>query len=254
MPVLVIEDAGRSNSRQVTRNNAARALRTASTVAGPVLGPILAVGSAILGLGGRGSSRTGPTISIDSATGKATVTDARPDETERITQLVEEAYRTGAQPVGERWHRTWTPFIQQAADFGRDVRLGRYGDDTPEPDAPDPDVPDDGDGGFRLGIEGGKQLSPVGEEDFFMPSFVRSIPGGAAGFAQQTPAGMAQMGATASRGGGRRRVKRAKRAKASSGRRRKRAKRAGGKRARMVKGSAAAKAYMARLRKMRKRG
>lgn len=44
---------------------------------------------------------------------------------------------------------------------------------------------------------GGVQKSPVGEEDFFVPRFVRaahrSIPGGSFGFAAQTPAGQRQL-------------------------------------------------------------
>lgn len=73
-------------------------------------------------------------------------------------------------------------------------------------------------------------------------------PGGFAGYAQMTPAGQRMWGTSAGSGGRRRRSK--KKAKAGTKRRKKRASKRGGK---LKKGSAAAKARMAKLRKMRKK-
>jgi len=109
------------------------------------------------------------------------------------------------------------------------------------------------------GITGGEQLSPIGPEDYFMPRFIRSIPGGAAGFAQQTPAGQRQMFGGASAGSSARKKRSSTRSSRkstsrASGSVRKRAGSNGGakKKARLVKGSAAAKAYMKKIRNMRK--
>lgn len=78
-------------------------------------------------------------------------------------------------------------------------------------------------------------------------------PGGFAGFAQQTAATQA-MFQRAGRKGGKRSAAKRKRAKVASGTRTKRRKSAKRKRtARLVKGSAAAKRYMASIRKRRKR-
>jgi hypothetical protein len=78
-------------------------------------------------------------------------------------------------------------------------------------------------------------------------------PGGFAGYSQMTPASRASWGSGGSAGGrGRRRSK--KKAKAGTKRRKKRAgKRAGKRGGKLKKGSAAAKARMAKLRKMRKK-
>jgi len=78
-------------------------------------------------------------------------------------------------------------------------------------------------------------------------------PGGFAGFGQQTPATQ-QMFARAGRKGGQRSAAKRRRRKKTSARaapKRKRARRA--KPARLVKGSAAAKRYMAKIRRKRKR-
>lgn len=95
-------------------------------------------------------------------------------------------------------------------------------------------------------VEGGVQRSPPGPE-FFMP---KSIPGGAFGMAQQVPATIARIRPTWATGN-RRKVGRPRR----RGRPRKHAKprSTGRRKARLVKGSAAAKAHMARLRKMRRK-
>lgn len=78
-------------------------------------------------------------------------------------------------------------------------------------------------------------------------------PGGFAGFAQQTAATQALF-QRAGRKGGKRSAAKRKRAKVASGTRTKRRKQAKRKRtARLVKGSAAAKRYMASIRKRRKR-
>jgi hypothetical protein len=84
--------------------------------------------------------------------------------------------------------------VSPPPDFG--------GSDTPEdfrpiirptPGSPLPGDPGDfEDDGFGK-LYGGPHETPIGVEDFFVPRFVRSIPGGAAGFAQQTPAGQRQM-------------------------------------------------------------
>ena len=73
-------------------------------------------------------------------------------------------------------------------------------------------------------------------------------PGGFAGFSQMTQASQRALGSAVRRATGTR--KRKKRAKSTTTR--KRAKKSGGKKARLVKGSAAAKAYMAKIRKKRK--
>lgn len=70
--------------------------------------------------------------------------------------------------------------------------------------------------------------------------------GGFAGFAQQTPAVQSLYGSRRGRSGGRRRKKKAA---AAAPRRRKRVGRRAGK---LKKGSAAAKRYMAKIRRMRK--
>jgi hypothetical protein len=94
---------------------------------------------------------------------------------------------------------------------------------------------------------GSQQLSPIGEEDFFVPRFVRSIPGGAAGFSQQTPAGQRQMlgGGGAATG---RRPRRRKAAKSSGGKRRRRT----GSRRSSRKPRPGTKAWMKYIRGLRK--
>lgn len=84
-------------------------------------------------------------------------------------------------------------------------------------------------------------------------------PGGFAGYAQMTPASQALF-ARFGRIGGRTTQRRRRRAKASAPRRRRRTRNvrksrvaSRRRRARLVKGSAAAKRYMARIRKMRRR-
>lgn len=79
-------------------------------------------------------------------------------------------------------------------------------------------------------------------------------PGGFAGFAQQTPATQAMFRAAGRRGGKRSAAKRrrSKKKRATAPRAAKRRAPRRGK-SRLVKGSAAAKAYMAKIRKMRKR-
>lgn len=83
-------------------------------------------------------------------------------------------------------------------------------------------------------------------------------PGGFAGFSQMTPASQRSLGsglravrATKSRSGKRAKKRYAKNARTIGGK--KRAKKSGKKAARLVKGSAAAKAYMAKIRRKRKR-
>jgi hypothetical protein len=78
-------------------------------------------------------------------------------------------------------------------------------------------------------------------------------PGGFAGFAQQTPATQALFSRAGRRGGLTTQRRRRRRVKAASSprRRRKSTKRRG--RARLVKGSAAAKRYMAKIRRKRRR-
>ena len=83
-------------------------------------------------------------------------------------------------------------------------------------------------------------------------------PGGFAGFAQQSPATQAMFSKAAGRLGGRRSAakrRRRKAAAAKSGPRRRKSRRTSGRRrgARLKKGSAAAKRYMAKIRRMRKR-
>ena len=106
-------------------------------------------------------------------------------------------------------------------------------------------------------VLGGEQITPVGAEDFFMPRFTRglhkSIPGGAAGMAQQAPATLARIGRSLGTGtAGRRGARRAR----SNGAPRRRARRASPRTrrgARLVKGSPAAKRHMAKLRRMRRK-
>ena len=111
--------------------------------------------------------------------------------------------------------------------------------------------------GDAFSVVGGEQVTPVGAEDFFMPRFVRglhkSIPGGAAGMAQQTPATITRVGrALGARVTGGRRARRSRSNGATRPRRRRAASRSR-RGARLVKGSAAAKRHMAKLRRMRKR-
>jgi len=77
-------------------------------------------------------------------------------------------------------------------------------------------------------------------------------PGGFAGFSQMTQASQRALGAGVSRSNGTRTRKRRK-ASSSAKRTAKRAKRSGKRRTKLVKGSAAAKRFMANLRKRRKR-
>lgn len=80
-------------------------------------------------------------------------------------------------------------------------------------------------------------------------------PGGFAGFAQQTAATQALLGSGRRNGTAPKRRTRKKTAKsrAATAKRRAAPKRKAAKRARLVKGSAAARAHMAKLRRMRKR-
>ena len=87
-----------------------------------------------------------------------------------------------------------------------------------------------------------------------MPNIVIP-PGGFAGFAQQTPATQALFARAGRKGGLRSAAKRRRKrkTKAKTTRTRTRRTRSTRRKARLVKGSAAAKRYMARIRKMRKR-
>jgi hypothetical protein len=77
-------------------------------------------------------------------------------------------------------------------------------------------------------------------------------PGGFAGFAQQTPATQALF-ARSGRVGGKRSAAKRKRAKKTAAKAAPRRRKRAGKKARLVKGSAAAKRYMASIRRKRKR-
>lgn len=80
-------------------------------------------------------------------------------------------------------------------------------------------------------------------------------PGGFAGFAQQTPAVQAMFQRAGRKGGKRSAAKRRRTKKKAAGATRKRRRASSPrKRARLVKGSAAAKRYMASIRRKRKRG
>lgn len=151
-------------------------------------------------------------------------------------------------------------FRNDLAILGVDFRRSQP---EPSPFEPPPNFP-------ALFSGGGRQYSPVGPEDFFMPRFVRDLPvGGYAGFAQQTVAGQLSSMPRSARSSVRRRKARRSSARTRSAgptrRRRtrrarvarrgvfKRAARRRGGLARLKKGSAAAKRYMAKIRKMRKR-
>lgn len=98
-------------------------------------------------------------------------------------------------------------------------------------------------------IEGGRQLSPPGPE-FFMP---RSIPGGAFGMAQQAPATLARVRSALGGGGTKRkRSSRGRPRNVGRPRTRRKPRKTGKRRTKLVKGSAAAKRFMANLRKKRK--
>lgn len=77
-------------------------------------------------------------------------------------------------------------------------------------------------------------------------------PGGFAGFAQQTPATQALFQRAGRKGGKRTQSKRRKAAKSAAPKRRKKTAAKRGRPARLVKGSAAAKRYMASIRRKRK--
>jgi hypothetical protein len=77
-------------------------------------------------------------------------------------------------------------------------------------------------------------------------------PGGFAGFSQMTQASQRALGSAVSRGNGTRKKRTARKAARSGSAKRKR-RSAAGKAARLVKGSAAAKRYMAKIRRMRKK-
>jgi len=96
-----------------------------------------------------------------------------------------EAYiRTGVIPPGT--HPDVVAFINRTPDFAaaRNVLF--------PPEEPGGDVGSESEDLVGR-VFGGPHMSPIGPEDYFVPRFVRSIPGGAAGFAQQTPAGQRQM-------------------------------------------------------------
>lgn len=95
-------------------------------------------------------------------------------------------------------------------------------------------------------IEGGRQLSPPGPE-FFMP---RSIPGGAFGMAQQAPATLARVRSALGGGSG---TKRRRRKAVGRPRTKRKTRSTGRRRPKLVKGSAAAKKFMANLRKRRRK-
>lgn len=152
------------------------------------------------------------------------------EERRRVATALAEAFRTGSVTSVPR---QYVSIAEEIAGIGRaQAPLDSAG------------PLDDSDVRF---IEGGAQRSPPGPE-FFMP---RSIPGGAFGMAQQVPATVARVRGALG-GGGTRRARRSRTVRTNGGRPRRR-RRSSGKAARFVKGSAAAKAHMARLRKMRRR-
>jgi len=125
------------------------------------------------------------------------------------SQLVRESGR-----VGDRWQRAFqavfttnvdpafTAYIQTGKIPTGNAEIVRLFEQTrAELDAiragflepMEPIVPDGDSFDLPGRVYGGLQTSPIGPEDFFVPRFVRSIPGGAAGFAQQTLAGQRQM-------------------------------------------------------------
>lgn len=191
----------------------------------------------------------------DAATGKVTLTP-NPNITgfaagvnKQMQKGYEEALsayiRTGVNPYPNDYAlRYLIPFADQ------------YRNQPIEPEPEDDDGSFVGDVGDSEGkAYGGLHLSPIGAEDYFVPGFIRSIPGGAAGFAQQTPAGQRQMFGGSSGGGARRprRSRKSARKTRSGVARRTPKKRAAARGNRFTKGSAAAKAHMKRLRAMRKK-
>jgi len=97
--------------------------------------------------------------------------------------------------------------------------------------------------------EAGRTPTPATPEGTSYMSNTIIPPGGMAGFLQMTPA--SKLALTGGRMPGKRRKKRARKAKAARSPKR-RASGTGRKKARLVKGSAAAKRFMANLRKRRK--
>jgi hypothetical protein len=105
-----------------------------------------------------------------------------------------------------------------------------------------------GSGGAQ-GTGGGMRTPHTGRKNVFVP------PGGFAGFAAQSPATQAVLrlsGVRAVRSAGRRKKKKRPAAGGTTRKRTRRASTRKGK-ARLVKGSAAARAYMSKLRKMRRK-
>lgn len=103
--------------------------------------------------------------------------------------------------------------------------------------------------GGAQGTGGGMRDPHTGRKRFFVP------PGGFAGFSQQSPATQALLrgaGGRTVRSPGRRKKKK-RTAQRGAPRKRKSSARTRSGRARLVKGSAAAKRYMAKIRKLRKR-
>lgn len=211
-------------------------------------------------LGGKGPPSLGPPVEINTETNRVSLPGAplQGSARDRIfgtntryLAALQQAYDTGRSPGGEIYDRV--------AAEGRNARAGIY--DQPAPVAPE-QILEPEERSSSVVSSAGQQGSPIGPEDFFMPRFTRSIPGGYAGFAQQTPAGQRQM--MGGKGPTTRRRRKKKRAAGSSARRRSartsaavRARRKASttpkRRGRLVKGSAAAKAYMAKIRRKRKR-
>jgi hypothetical protein len=103
--------------------------------------------------------------------------------------------------------------------------------------------------GGSLGTGGGMRTPHTGRKNVFVP------PGGFAGFAAQSPATQAVLRLAGIRAVRTSRGRKKKKRSAASGTTRKRTRRASTRkgRARLVKGSAAARAHMAKLRKMRRK-
>lgn len=99
----------------------------------------------------------------------------------RTIPYLEEYLRTGQVPAGID-KQNFELFLKQKPEF-----VEAYERLHPVEELPFGDEDSTG------RVYGGEQKSPIGPEDFLVPRFIRSIPGGAAGFAQQTPAGQRQM-------------------------------------------------------------
>jgi len=163
------------------------------------------------------------------------------------------AYARRERELTEAERRGFAAVIQLVDDWRAAFR--------PVEDEPPDQGDEPGDGGFTdedlvvgepFGLTGGLQLTPVGVEDYFVPRFVRSahksIPGGAAGMAQQTPATLTRIGA-ALRGSFRGRVAGGRRRRSRAGP----ARRAAPRRRRKMNGSTKynSAAWMAKIRKLR---